>query len=256
VVEQYLGVSLPKAYQRADWAERPLTAGMRQYAATDTAHLPPLRDRLLEELERWGRLQWAREEFARREATRWTPPEDAADAFLRVKGARDLAPRGLAILREIHGWREEVGRERDQATFRVLSNQSMLEIALKAPTSPAALASITGVSQGLVERRGAELIAAVHRGLAVPESDLPRFAPSRRWERDALVEERTERLREARNQAAAQLGLDPGFLISRATLEEVARRAPRTIEELTGIPDVRRWQAEAIGDRLLSSLHA
>jgi ribonuclease D len=42
-----------------------------------------------------------------------------------MKGARDLAPRGLAILRELHEWREGVARERDQATFRVLNNQAL-----------------------------------------------------------------------------------------------------------------------------------
>ena len=43
---------------------------------------------------------------------------DVADAFLRIKGARDLPPRALAILREVHGWREQVAEERDQAPDR------------------------------------------------------------------------------------------------------------------------------------------
>src|SRR3954464_243906 len=94
IAEKYLGLKLPKEHQRADWAERPLTEGMKQYAAADTAHLPALRDRLREELERAGRLAWAEEEFRRRELTRWTEPEDGREAFLRMKGARDLAPRG------------------------------------------------------------------------------------------------------------------------------------------------------------------
>jgi ribonuclease D len=254
IVEKYLGLTLPKAYQRADWAERPLNEGMRSYAATDTAHLPPLRDRLKEELERVGRLHWAEEEFDRKEGTRWSETEDNGDAFLRVKGARDLSPRGLAILRELHQWREDVGKERDQATFRVLPNQSLVEIGLKAPTSLPELRGISGISPGILDRRGKDLLAAVKRGLAVPEADLPRFAPGRRWERDPAIEERTERLRVERNRAAEDLGLDPGFLISKAVLEEIARRRPQSLDELAALPDVRRWQMEAVGHRLFATL--
>jgi ribonuclease D len=256
VVERHLGIKLPKAYQRADWAERPLSEGMKDYAATDTAHLPELRDRLRDALVERGRLAWAEEEFARREETRWTEPDDQREAFLRVKGARDLAPRGLAILRELYQWREEVARERDQATFRVLSNQAMIALSLRPPQNVREMAGVDGVSEAFAERRGRELLAAIRRGQAVPEEELPRFPPSRRWERDPEVEARAERLREVRSRAADRLDLDPGFLISRAMLEEVARRNPGNAEELLEIPDVRRWQVEALGDALLRALHA
>lgn len=254
VVEKYLGVSLPKAYQRADWAERPLPQAMLEYAAMDTAYLPPLRDRLLDELQRVGREHWAREEFERRESTRWEPTENA-DAFLRVKGARDLSPRGLAILREIYAWRERTGEERDQATFRILPNQSMIEIALRAPVKRRDLEAIPGMSTRLLERRGKDILAAVERALALPEAELPKFPPARRWERDPAAEERAERLRAARNQSAEELGLDPGFLISRAVLDDIARRVPESEEALAAIPEVRSWQIEALGPRLLAALH-
>lgn len=254
VIEQYLGLKLPKAYQRADWAERPLSEGMKDYAATDTAYLLPLRDRLRETLESMGRMAWAEEEFARREQIRWVDPAEEGEAFLRVKGARDLRPRGLAILRELHAWRDELARERDQATFRVVSNQALIALAMAAPTDTAELGRVEGVPQSMVERRGRDLLEAVRRGLAVPESELPRFPPSRRWERDPEAEVRGERLRDARAREAERLGLDPGFLISRAQLDEIARRNPASSEELAAIPDVRRWQVEALGEALLAAL--
>jgi ribonuclease D len=256
VIEAYLGLSLPKAYQRADWAERPLSEGMKDYAATDTAYLLPLRERLIERLEALGRLHWAREEFARREGTRWSEAGEPGEAFLRMKGARDLKPRGLAILRELYAWREQIARERDQATFRVLSNQALLAISLRAPKTREELAQTEGVPGSVADRRGNELLAAVRRGMEVPEEDLPRFPPSRRWERDPEVEARAERLREARARAASALQLDPGFLMSRNLLDEVARRNPRTPEELLDIPDVRAWQVEALGEDLLRTLRS
>lgn len=254
VVEEYLGIDLPKAYQRADWAERPLSEGMKTYAAKDTAYLPPLREKLIERLEALGRRSWAEEEFERREETRWVEPDDNDEAFLRIKGARDLSPRGLAILRELHEWRERVGEERDQATFRILSNSAMIEIGLTAPSTQAELKSIRGMSSALVQRRGQELLAAVKRGLAVPEGELPHFPPSQRWERDLELEALSERLRQMRNRMAKELNLDPGFLMSRAVLEEVGRHNPKNLNELEEVPEVRRWQVEALGEQIMDVL--
>lgn len=254
IIEKYLGVSLPKAYQRADWAERPLSEGMKDYAATDTAYLPPLRDRLHAALVEKGRLAWAEEEFVRREQTRWSPSDDEREAYMRVKGARDLTPRGLAVLRELFAWRESVGEERDQATFRVLSNQALIALSLRPPADPSELSSVDGISEGLADRRGREIMAAVRRGLEVPEDELPQYPAGRRWDRDPEVEARSDRLRKVRNQSAERLDLDPGFLMSRSLLDEIARRNPRDVEELAGVPDVRRWQVEAIGDAILRAL--
>lgn len=256
LLERHLGVVVPKAYQRADWAERPLTDGMKDYAATDTAYLPDLRDRLRAALEEKGRLAWAEEEFTRREATRWSDPDAEREGFLRVKGARDLKPRGLAILRELHAWRESVGEERDQATFRVMANQALIAMSVAPPASVDQLSSISGISEGMAERRGAEIMAAIRRGLAVPEDELPSFPTSKRWDRDPEAEMRSERLRDVRNRAAERLDLDPGFLMSRSQLDEIARRNPRDAEELASVPDVRRWQVEALGDDILRALQA
>ena len=251
MVEKYLGLKLPKEYQRADWAERPLTEGMKQYAATDTAHLPDLRDRLREELEKKGRLAWAEEEFRRRELTKYVEPEEGREAFLKMKGARDLAPRGLAILRELYEWRDGVARERDQATFRVLNNQALLEMSAAPPEDPNALRRITGVSDGMVQRRGREILAAVQRGLAVPDDRLPRFPRAQRFERDVELEERVERLKQARNRRAEELDMDGGFLMGRALLEEVGKARPRDLEQFAAVQGVRRWQVEALAEALL-----
>jgi ribonuclease D len=254
IVEKYLGLKLPKEFQRADWAERPLSAGMKEYAATDTAHLPDLRDRLRAELQSRGRLHWAEEEFRRREQTRWTEGDDTREAFMKVKGARDLTPRGLAILRELYGWREGVARERDQATFRILGNQALIEMSASPPGNVRDLPSVTGLSEGLAQRRGRDIMEAVRRGLAVPEAELPRWPRSPRFERDLELEARVETLRDARTRAAEQLELDPGFLIPRATLEEIAKAQPKTLEELERVQGVRRWQVEAVGETMLRAL--
>ena len=252
LLEKYFGVKLDKKHQRADWSMRPLTRDMLDYAAQDTLHLLGLRDRLADELKRAGRWEWAREEFALLETTRWEA--DDTNAFLRMKGARDLNRRELAILRELVSWRDDVARKADRATFRVLGNEPLLEIVRVKPSTREALAAIKGMPRSLLERSATDLLDAVRRGLALPDAELPRFPKALRWERDPDFDARASALRTVRDAAAARLEMDPGVLCSRDRLEAVARRNPQSIDELREIPELRRWQIEELGPEFLSRL--
>jgi ribonuclease D len=252
LLEKYFGVKLDKKHQRADWSMRPLTRDMLDYAAQDTLHLLALRDRLADELKRAGRWEWAREEFALLETTRWDA--DDTNAFLRMKGARDLNRRELAILRELVSWRDEVARKADRATFRVLGNEPIFEIARGKPSTREALAAIKGMPRSLLERSANDLLDAVKRGLALPDAELPRFPKALRWERDPEFDARASALRTVRDAAAARLDMDPGVLCSRDRLEAVARRNPQSMEDLREIPELRQWQIEELGPEFLNQL--
>ena len=253
LLERYFGVKLDKKHQRADWSMRPLTQGMLDYAAQDTIHLLELRDRLKAELERSGRWDWAREEFGLLEGTRWNT-EDAANAFLRIKGARDLSRRELAILRELVPWRDAIAGQLDRATFRVLGNEQLLDISKQQPSSRDMLAAIKGMPRGLLESKGGELLEAVKRGQAVADADLPRFPKAQRWDRDPDFDSRVNALKTARDAAAARLDLDPGVLCSRDRMEAVARKNPASREELDSVQELRRWQVRELGEAFVNAL--
>jgi len=253
LMERYFGIKLDKKFQRADWSMRPLTQGMLDYAAQDTIHLLELRDRLKDDLTRAGRWDWAGEEFGLLEGTRWNE-EDPANAFLRIKGARDLTRRELAVLRELVPWRDRLASQLDRATFRVLGNEQLLDIARQQPSSREALGAIKGMPRGILESRGAELIDAVKRGLSVPDSELPRFPKAPRWDRDPDFDIRVSALKTARDAAASRLDLDPGVLCARDRMEAVARKNPATIAELESVTELRRWQVRELGEDFLKSL--
>ena len=253
LLERSFGVKLDKKHQRADWSMRPLTAGMLDYAAQDTIHLLGLRDALKGELERKGRLDWALEEFRRLEGTRWEPGK-SDDSFLRLKGARDLTRRELALLRELVPWRDAVALQLDRATFRVVSNDVLLEIARVAPSSVEALGAIKGMPRGMVDRAGSAVLAAVQRGLTVTEGDLPKFPRSIRWDKDPDFDAKVSALKTVRDGAAKRLELDPGVLCSRERMEAVVRRMPRSSEELADVPDLRRWQQAELGEDFVLAL--
>ena len=256
LLEKHLGVRLDKKYQRADWSRRPLPREMLEYAALDTHYLLPLRDRLRADLVAKGRLRWAEEEFARMEGVRWTPAPTNGDSALRLKGARALSRRGLAVLQELWHWRELVAAELDRASFRVLSNEALLAAAGAAPRTSDELGAIRGVSGRLLETRGPAVLAAVERGLAVPERDLPRFPRGARRASDPAFDQRVERLKATRNAAADRLGLDPGVLCPKGTLEAVAKARPSSLGALAEVPEIRDWQVEALGGDFLKALTA
>jgi ribonuclease D len=253
LLERYFGMKLDKKHQRADWSMRPLSADMLEYAAQDTMYLLELRDRMRDELEHKHRLVWAREEFARLEGTRWAD-EDTGSAFLRVKGARDLTRRELAVLRELVPWRDELAREMDRATFRVIGNEQLLEIARVQPANRDALARIRGISRGVLEKQGREILDAVRRGMAVGETELPKFPRAPRWDRDPQFDTRVSALKTVRDETAQRLDMDPGVLASRERLEAVARKNPKSREELEQVEELRNWQREVLGEGFLQAL--
>jgi ribonuclease D len=253
LLERSFGLKLDKKYQRADWSLRPLTAGMLDYAAQDTLHLLGLRDEMKGELEKKGRWAWATEEFQRLEGTRWEP-EEPGSAFLRVKGARDLTRRELAILRELVAWRDTVALAVDRATFRVVANDVLLEIARTVPPSVEALGTIKGMPRGIVERAGRDVLEAVRRGLAVPDVQLPKFPRSARWDKDPDFDAKVSKLKTVRDEAAKRLALDPGVLCSRERMETIARALPRSTDELLQIPGLRKWQIGEMGEQFVAAL--
>ena len=250
---QFFDIKVDKKHQRADWSLRPLTQGMLDYAAQDTRNLLDLRDELRSRLEKLGRLEWAKEEFDRLEGTKWEP-DDGSQAFLRIKGSRDLTRRELALLRELVPWRDSVARDLDRATFRVMGNEVLLEIARTAPRNVQQLATLKGMPRGILDRGGAAILSAVQRGLEIAEEHLPRFPRAAKWDREDDFEERVTKLKTVRDSTATRLSLDPGVLCSRERLEAIVRKRPERVKDLEDVPGLRRWQISEMGDEFIEAL--
>jgi ribonuclease D len=162
----------------------------------------------------------------------------------------------LAVLRELFEWREQTARRTDKAAFRILNNEPMLAMAKSPPTDLASLKAVRGIGQEQAERRGREILAAVQRGLGIPEQGLPRVERPPRRPEDPAYEARLERLKAARNGLATQYDLAPGVLCPNGTLEAIARLNPLTLEQMGQIPELRQWQRREIGRGLLAALQS
>jgi ribonuclease D len=101
---------------------------------------------------------------------------DPRETWRRLR-VRSPKPRFLAILRELAAWRELAAQQRDIPRQRMLRDEALIEIAAHAPKTADDLARTRGLSDGLARGKvGAELLAAVTRGIAVPESEAPHMA--------------------------------------------------------------------------------
>lgn len=256
LLEKYLGVKLDKEHQKADWSIRPLTPSMLAYAAADTRFLLALRDTLEQRLQALNRLDWAREEFAQLESLRWTGAPSGGDdeTYLRLKGAKGLSPRSLAALRLLHRWRDTVAEREDKAPFRIIGNDALLGVSRALPAKRDDLAHVKDLPGSLARRYAEALLDAVARAQSLADAELPRVERHARLPKDPGFDARLERAKAARNRIAVELGIEPGVLAGRTTLEAVVRAKPVTRAALEKVTGIRRWQAAVLGDALLAAV--
>ena len=221
LLTKYLGVTLEKGSQKANWGRRPLTERMIDYALNDVRYLQELRDCLRSQLLDKDRLHWL-EQICRRNieeaAVSW---QRDPDQIWRLKGQDKLDPRGLAVLREVWHWREKDALRTGRPPFFILKHEQLSDIA--------AAAAEKGTHRGLpipaylTPRRRDGLVEAVKRGLDLPEDECPTHPKvrTRRMHRAELDEAEDIRIR--RDAQAKILGIDPTLIAAKATLFALAR---------------------------------
>ena len=247
LLDRHFGVKLNKAHQRADWAMRPLPADMLAYASLDTHYLIALADKLRAELEAMNRWEWALEEFSRLEMVRYRET-DEVEPWRKMKNLAPLDRRALAVARELYTWRDQLARKADKPPFKILGNDSMIDIAREQPETIGQLAVIKSVPKYHVDRYGRDLLALVRKGMEVPENELPEKGEAKPWMRDREVENRVNRMKRVRDRYAAELKLDPAMLAPRHVLTAIA------INGNLEVPAMREWQKKLMGEELLAAL--
>ncbi len=218
VVSSLLGVRLDKGQRFTDWSVRPLSPEQVAYALDDVRHLPGLYRTMRARLESAGRLGWLAEEFERM-ADPATYDVDPYAQYRRVKRASSLKGQQLAVLREVAAWREVEAQRRDVPRRWLVPDETLVEIARRAPRTEAALGAVRGMSEQVVRRHGRDILSAVERGLAVPREEWPVLPSRRRSEVRAEVVDLMAALVRLR---ARQHGVAPASLATRDDLEAFA----------------------------------
>ncbi len=233
---------IDKSSRFTDWSRRPLNEAQLVYAEADVTHLRDIYLALKADLESTGREAWVAEEMAvlNSPGTYEVKPENA---WQRLKG-RIRKPKELAVLMELAAWREREAQHRDVPRQRVLKDDAMMDIVARAPRSVEALAELRSVPNGFERSRsGAEVLAAIERGLALDPKTLPRLERERGRGGNGAVLDLLKVLLKAVAEAER---VAPKIIASSDDLEAIAS------DDEAGVPALQGWRREVFGDKALA----
>ncbi len=224
LLRETVRVEISKAETRSNWLRRPLSASQLRYAADDVAHLLAVRDLLLARCASDTVRDWLNEELARLDNPSMYQDRDPRLMYLRVKGASRLNARQLAVLRELADWREREARQRDWPRAHVLPDDLLMALAAAAPADRAAYDAVPGLPRAIPDAIVSEMLAAVARGLALPDSACPAPADSADPATKRALKSKSDRLLTHLAAACAQHGIDPALAASRAEADDFVQR--------------------------------
>ncbi len=233
---------IDKSSRFTDWSRRPLSEAQLVYAESDVTHLRDIYLALAADLAASGRESWVAEEMAvlNSPGTYEVQPENA---WQRLKG-RIRKPKELALLMELAGWRESEAKQRDVPRQRVLKDDALMDIVQRAPRTSEALAELRSVPNGFERSRaGAEVLAAVERGLALDPRSLPRLERERGRAANGAVLDLLKVLLKA---TADTERVAPKIIASSDDLEAVAA------DDEADVPALKGWRRDIFGEKALA----
>ena len=245
MLAEKMEIKVDKRHQKADWAARPLTPSQIDYARFDTHYLFKLRDILEQELEEKGRLQLAREDFAR--ACKVEQPRERGNgaSWRRFSARKDLSIRELTILSELCGFRDQVAEHMDRPPFKVVDDDTLLAIARNLPEKDVDLAAI-GLSPKQIRLWGEEILSAVKRGIEAPLVVREQV----RRPSDAMLR-RMEKLKNWRKTKAKELGVESDVVLPKVYLNSLAENPPKNIDELKSMLADTPWRLQQYSAQIL-----
>ena len=249
LLAEKFGLDVDKHNQKADWAQRPLPAGLVDYARLDTHHLIPLRNLLETELHQKERWELACEDFTRCCYINGNNHHnEPRERWERVNGQGELDARQQTVLNELCIVREKMAERLNRPLFKVLGDHSLLEIAKAMPATLEELQAV-GLSERQIQRLGRLLLDAVQHGRTAPlvhSSDATRLPNS--------VLNRLQRLKTWRKDKARELEVESDIVLPRTYLNAIAEKNPRSYRALAQVMDEAPWRVQHFGPEILKAL--
>lgn len=235
LIKRYFDVTLTKGSQKANWARRPLSPQMADYAVKDTHYLLEIAAILEAELTRLNRIEWFQQSCAKAVAASAITKERDPDEAWRISGSKDLKGRASAILRELWHWREAEAQAIDRPTFHILHSEQLIEAAAQLDRGhDVNLSQLHGV-------RRRRFFEAVEKAKALPESEWPKIIRKPRPRPTRAEEERFKVLKTRRDTVATELQLDPSLIAPKSMLESLATNTEEAAARM--LP----WQRATLG---------
>jgi ribonuclease D len=241
LVEKVTGHRPDKTHRFTDWSRRPLTKEQMHYAVSDVTHLRDVFAALDADLKKRRRSEWVSIEMEVLTSPK-TYDFHPERAWERLK-TRVRKPKDLAVLMEVAAWREQEAQSRDVPRGRVLRDEAVSDIATHAPNTLEKLAHLRSVPKGFEKSKwGADIVAAVERGLARDHSTLPKLEKPRNNNNGAAT---VELLKVLLRMTAERHAVASKVIATVDDLEEIAA------DDEADVPALRGWRRELFGDNAL-----
>jgi ribonuclease D len=242
LVNDVAKAKIDKSSRFTDWSRRPLSEAQLTYALSDVTHLVKVYEVLVAELLRTDRGAWLDEEMAV-----LTSPDtyraEPAQAWRRLSG-RMRKPREIAVLMEVAAWREGEAQARNVPRGRVLKDEAVIDVASAAPRNAEALARLRTIPAGFERSRtGAEILAAVERGLSRDASEIRMPERIRRSGGNGAIVELLKVLLKAVCEAE---GVAPKIIATVDDLESLAD------DDAAEVPALQGWRRVLFGEKALA----
>lgn len=232
LVNDLLGISLPKTETRTDWLQRPLDAKQAEYAMDDVRYLRALRVLLISRIVGPEVKAWLQEELEILNDPRNYNGVKDSERYTKIRGTRGLPPENLAILRELAAWREQTARATDRPRGHVAKDAILLELTRVQPRTTEELRTQTSLTAKKRDRWGDEIIACITRALSLPEAEHPKIQDEMRMSRKTAAT--FERLKEFVQLKGRMLGIDTSLIGNTSEFKKLSRllNDPASSEQL------------------------
>ena len=242
LVQRITGHRPDKTHRFTDWSRRPLTKEQIHYAVSDVTHLRDVFAALDADLKKRGRSDWVSIEMDILTSPR-TYDFHPERAWERLK-TRVRKPRELAVLMEVAAWREQEAQSRDVPRGRVLKDEAVGDIATHAPATLEKLGQLRSLPKGFERSKwGADIIAAVQRGLARDLTTLPKLEKPRSNANGGAI---VELLKVLLRMTSERYGVASKVIATVDDLEEIAADDEAEVAALQG------WRRELFGEAALA----
>lgn len=250
VLKNEFGLELEKKFQRANWGQRPLTPAMLAYARLDSHYLIDLRNRLASELTERDLIDLAVEDSCRLAHLKPAPTAAQPAVWYRLTNGHELTQHQCAVLQALLDYRDMQAREINVPPFKVLNNQTLIDIAKACPTRLEELEELSLLSDRQFHLHAHSILEAVARGSTLLP---PRRPPNHRP--DEAILNRIDLLKTWRKTTARKLEVESDVVLPKDLLESIAFCGPKSLSDLREVMNEFPWRFQRFGDQILNAIH-
>ena len=245
LLSKLLKKTLSKGETRTDWRRRPLSARQIEYALLDVIYLEQMRDVLVHKLDQLNRMPWLVDELHA-----WQNQIElfeSSEHWRRVSGAAGLNRRGLAIVRELWRWRDQLAAQRDSPPKRLLRDDLIVELARRQTSDVNRIRAVRGMERRNLQGHLPELADCVKRAMTMPEDECPQPPRrSRRPEFNMVGQFLTTALAAISRQAE----IAPGLVGTAQDVRDLIAHKLRVENDDEPPALMQGWRAEVVGQTL------